>query len=210
MSAFLQAVRSATTFLDIGANTGIYSLAACAVNPSVHVIAFEPAPRIRERLRENVSVNAWERRIEIRAEAVAGGVATASFHVPAGDLPCTSSLHPEGFRKLPGALIEVETTSVDAFMSGRDPADLLKIDVEGFENAVLDGMRDILERRPPSIILEVNLDGPHTAVQKILERYGYAFYHLTPSGARPMDGLRPDASQVCRNYLCVPPGSASL
>jgi hypothetical protein len=48
--------------LDIGANCGIYSLLACAVNRSVSVIAWEPVPMLRERILLSVAENGfWNR-----------------------------------------------------------------------------------------------------------------------------------------------------
>jgi FkbM family methyltransferase len=49
--------RSAQTVFDIGANAGIFSLAALAVNPSAKVHAFEPTPEIAARLRATVAMN---------------------------------------------------------------------------------------------------------------------------------------------------------
>jgi FkbM family methyltransferase len=44
-------------FIDVGANTGIYSLLAAAANPVTEVFAFEPVPSIRLRLERNLSIN---------------------------------------------------------------------------------------------------------------------------------------------------------
>src|SRR5687767_2594144 len=50
------AVRS-SVFLDIGSNTGYFSLLATAANPDLRVFAFEPVPRIYERLERHMKIN---------------------------------------------------------------------------------------------------------------------------------------------------------
>ena len=52
--------RRATMILDVGANAGIYSLAALAVQPHATVHAFEPTPEIAKRLRETATLNALD------------------------------------------------------------------------------------------------------------------------------------------------------
>src|SRR6476619_920138 len=70
ISVFRELVKEARVFVDVGANTGIYSLIGLAANPKLRVIAFEPVPRIRQRLEENLVLNGWQTRCEIRGEAV--------------------------------------------------------------------------------------------------------------------------------------------
>jgi hypothetical protein len=45
------------TFIDVGANTGLYSLIAAAVSEDVNVVAFEPLPQIYAKLVENIRLN---------------------------------------------------------------------------------------------------------------------------------------------------------
>ncbi|MFQ5417297.1 MAG: response regulator, partial [Myxococcota bacterium] len=51
---FARLARRASVVLDIGANTGLFSLIACAANPDSKVIAFEPVDRVRDLLTENI------------------------------------------------------------------------------------------------------------------------------------------------------------
>ncbi len=52
------AIKSNTIF-DIGANTGVYSLLAKAVNPDSQVYAFEPIKRVFEKLEKNIQLNSY-------------------------------------------------------------------------------------------------------------------------------------------------------
>ena len=55
------AAKDAKVILDVGANAGIYGLAALAVQPDVTVHAFEPTPEIAARLRETARLNRLDR-----------------------------------------------------------------------------------------------------------------------------------------------------
>lgn len=204
VSVFIGLVVRARTFVDIGANTGIYSLLACAASPSVRVIAFEPVERVFDRLCRNVQLNEYLHRCRLRHEACSSELGKATFHVPYGDLPTSASLHVSGFRHSLGTVTDVCVTTVDAACADAGPIDLVKIDVEGFEDRVLSGMPNVLSRWRPALIIECNPDGPYRAVQTILANYGYRFYHLTDRGPQATCDIVPDPQQRFRNYLCLP------
>ena len=63
------AAREASVIFDVGANVGIYSLAALAVQPDLAVHAFEPTPEIAARLRQTATLNGL-RNLEVHQVAV--------------------------------------------------------------------------------------------------------------------------------------------
>ncbi|MDW8206689.1 MAG: FkbM family methyltransferase [Chloroherpetonaceae bacterium] len=193
--------RSALTF-DVGANTGLFALIACAANPQGHVVAFEPVPQVFARLQAQIRANQMEHRCTLRQEAVAAQSGITQFHVPDGEIPKSGSLNTHGFRGIHGALIEVPVTTIDTVAGSMGPVELIKIDVEGFEDQALEGARTVLSRYHPDIVVECNPDGPYRAVDRILSEYGYRFYHLRASGPEPVSRICPDETQQYRNYLC--------
>ena len=201
---FLDLARAAQVILDVGANTGVFTLLASAVNPAARVIAFEPLPRLGNALRENVNLNGWNDRIQVFGEAVTDQVGAAPFHVPRADVPTSASLNRNGFRGLEGDIILVPTTTLDASIDDETHIDLVKIDVEGFEDRVLRGMTRILSRWRPAIIVECNPDGPQRELEQVLSDRSYVFYHLGPRGPELRPHLLPDQTERCRNYLCLP------
>ena len=203
IKTFIDLIRGAKVFLDVGANTGIYSLIGLAINPKLQVIAFEPVPRIRRRLEENIRLNGWQDRCEVRAEAVSGSPGVAQFHIPYEECPTSASLNESGFRGFEGEVIAVPVTTLDEVCGELFALDVVKIDVEGFEDKALEGMKRILNRFAPDLLLECNPDGPMSQVQARLKELGYAFFHLTGSGAQLRPGLEPDPSERFRNYLCT-------
>jgi FkbM family methyltransferase len=201
-SVFYRLAREADTVLDIGANTGVFALIAGAANPCARVIAFEPAPNNFAKLEAHIRLNGWEDRCQARREAVSNACGVAQFHLPFGEVPTSASLHVDGFRGAAGRLIEVPMTTIDTVAAEVGKIDLIKIDVEGFEDKALEGMQRVLADSRPDLIVECNPDGPYREVEAILARFGYRFFHLRAQPV-PQEHILPDETQRCRNYLCT-------
>jgi len=196
ISIFYNLAQRSNLVLDIGANTGIFTLLACAANNNAKVISFEPVPSIYERLVSHAKMNEWEDRCQVRNEAVSNIIGAAKFHVPFGDVPKSASLEPQGFRGNKGILIDVPVTTIDAIISENEQVDLIKIDVEGFEDKVLEGMQRVLANSAPNIIVECNPDGPFLAVETILTRFGYRFFHMCGEKLVAVDKIIPDEKEI--------------
>lgn len=208
ISAFMAMVPRCEVFLDVGANTGVYSLIAAAISPTLRAVAFEPLPAALSRLDANVRLNGWSDRIRVVGKAVSDRSGTVPFHAPFGELPTSASLAPGGFRGVAGEVIQVESVRLDDEV-GDLPVDLVKIDVEFFEHDVIRGMPELLRRRRPILIVECHPDGPVQEVEDLLAPLGYRFVHLRP-GATAVVLDRIDASMpgASRNIVCVQPGTA--
>jgi FkbM family methyltransferase len=200
---FYKMAQSAQIVLDIGANTGFYTLLACTANPNARVIAFEPVPRVYEKLMEHIRINHFDDRCEAHRMAVSNFVGTVQMHVPFGDLPTSASLNTDGFRGFSGILVEVPVTTVDAVM-GDQPVDLAKIDVEGFEPQVLEGMRMTLRRFRPALFIECLPDGPYREVEEILKNLGYQIYLLSHNGPIQVEQVTP-RRMYHENFLFIHP-----
>jgi hypothetical protein len=79
--------------------------------------------------------------------------------------------------------------------------DFLKIDVEGFEDAVLAGASRVLSQFRPRIVLEANPGDPSDRMTKILSTHGYEFWLITDSGLERRSEIVP--VEAYRNWLCV-------
>jgi FkbM family methyltransferase len=200
---FYKMAQSAQIVLDIGANTGFYTLLACTASPNARVIAFEPVPRVYEKLMEHIRINHFDGRCEAHRMAVSNFVGTAQMHIPFGDLPTSASLNTDGFRGFSGILVEVPVTTVDAVM-GDKPVDLAKIDVEGFEPQVLERMRMTLRRFRPALFIECLPDGPYREVEEILKNLGYQIYLLSHNGPIQVEQVTP-RRMYHENFLFIHP-----
>src|SRR4051794_442140 len=131
--------------IDGGAGTGYYSLLAACASPENRVLAFEPDPLIRGLLQQNIDANRLASRIAVGAAALSEATGRGPLHVPSQDhgLIETSSSLESRFKARFSQVLEVEVTTLDdALASGAAEGQrvrILKIDVAGHEQAVLDG-----------------------------------------------------------------------
>lgn len=154
--ALTRELKPGATFYDIGANIGFVTLiAARLVGPTGRVVAFEPVPKNVAAIKENLALNGidW---VDVQETAMARHSGTASLIV--SDVSAFSRLAsvnvPTGARET----IEVRVDSVDEFLAcGSAPApDVVKIDVEGAELEVIEGMRNTLSEHRPVILCEIH------------------------------------------------------
>lgn len=145
-------VESATVVLDIGANTGIYSLIG-ATNKKATVYAFEPVPVVLDMLIQNVALNG--NRVKIKELVIGDYIGQETLYIPRQGWVDVASIN----KQFAEHFVVTDTmqelvcamTTVDSFLTEtsipREAVILAKIDVEGAENRVLKGMRATLEER---------------------------------------------------------------
>ncbi len=147
-------LQSAGLIVDVGANTGLYSLIAGRCGRAV--MAFEPVPAIREILQRNVDANRLERAITVMSAALSDrdGCGTLFLPDPSHGLIETSASLDAEFQAH-AYTIAVMTTSLDRLVDAATKAGVIKIDAEGHEAAVLRGAAGVIERDRPVLFVEV-------------------------------------------------------
>ncbi|HTD65130.1 MAG TPA: FkbM family methyltransferase [Candidatus Limnocylindria bacterium] len=142
-------LRAGMTVCDVGANIGVFSLfAAKLVGPQGRVIAFEPIPANVETLRANILLNRLSN-VTLLEKAAAETSGRMEIHL-SSLCGCHSLVSkPEASA---GKVLFVETVRLEELAECAS-IDLLKIDAEGAEIAVL---RSLGARRPRHLILEYN------------------------------------------------------
>jgi len=140
--AFQAAVCPGATVFDVGANVGAYSLLFGKwTKPGGKVYAFEPSPQTCARLMHHVRLNGLDDVIEVIPTAIADSCTKAAF----------TTAPPDGMHRLLSGpstcdAVLVPVMTLDAFCAERGVRpDVVKIDVEGFELAVLRGARQTLK-----------------------------------------------------------------
>ena len=143
--------------LDIGANVGDWTiLMAARVGPQGKVIAFEPVPYLAQTIVKTSRINrqGW---VEVQELALGSADGTTEFSV--------ERANSGGSRigRIAGdfSQISVKAARLDSFLAARPDiqrVDFVKIDVEGFEEAVLQGARDSLARFRPAVLFESGLE----------------------------------------------------
>ncbi|MBI4420276.1 MAG: FkbM family methyltransferase [Gemmatimonadetes bacterium] len=177
------------TAYDIGANVGVFSfLLASRVGPRGAVFAFEPEPNNYRQLERSVRLNRAPN-IILDRRAIGRTRGTARFDRRGGAFSGRLIGERPGYTPTDN-VITVETVSVDELVQdeGLPPPDLVKIDVEGNEGLVLEGMVRTLEAHGPVIICEVHthLGDAVERVRDLLVGHGYAIYS---SALEPVDEI---------------------
>jgi FkbM family methyltransferase len=150
----MREVRAGDHVAEVGASMGLYALAfAGRVGAGGHVTAFEPDPESASALEANVGVNGWQDRVTVIRAAVgqsSGHVRFASAH----GMESRIEMRPDVCDRV----ITVPMVTLDDALASRR-IDVIKIDVEGFEQQVIQGAQTILSeerRRPRAILVEVH------------------------------------------------------
>ena len=150
--AIQQHVLLGWTVLDLGAHIGYYTLLlAELVGPEGKVMAFEASPEIFAVLKENVHLNECSNVVLENRAVAASSRRLALRRNDAYPLSATSSI-------LSGRVaVEVEAVALDQLLgSGFDRVAFIKMDVEGAEAEALQGMRELLRRDHPLLLIEIH------------------------------------------------------
>lgn len=177
MAFVLHFLRSTDTFIDIGANVGSYTILG-AREAGARTFSFEPIPGTFDILESNVSINKVHKLVTTYNIGLGSQKGALKFtksydtvnHVVLDDTADTISVPIDRFDNI----IKLET-----------PA-LMKIDVEGFETEVLNGMPDTLaDKNLYAIIIELTGVGARYGfseddIHKKLLSYGFSPYTYAP------------------------------
>lgn len=212
------------TFVDVGANAGLYSvIASHAVGPTGRVIAIEPQPELAATVAENVALNAQDN-VTIKTLALGASAGTARLFQVSAINDGEATLQVCTSEKTYGEPISVRVETLSNLLEecGVRFVDGMKIDVEGNELAVLEGFTEWLRDHPPQFIFVECIDehlrrfGATTQdVLSFLQAYQYQILCLFRGHWRPIKsredharcGNSPDVlairrSAATRSKLC--------
>lgn len=163
--------RQSKIIVDIGANTGVYSLISGAVNPSATIYAFEPL--VYRLLEKNVSLNPFN--ITPSNVAISNREGVAEFFTDSTDFSYTASLNKEHQSESNTQSIKVKTQTLDNL---KIIPDLVKIDVERHEPEVIEGFLDTIHKHSPSMLIEVLDDNIGDRLRVLLKDTPYQYYSI--------------------------------
>lgn len=211
--AWLLLAKHARTIVDVGANTGLFSLTARCINPNAAIHSFEPNPEFYLTLeRNNDSNNAG---IIIHRSALSSEPGVLPMFMPqefAGNI-YSSSLSRDHYFKYQQTAPRIFDVRVEVFdeLAHRlaiENVDLIKVDAEGFDFKVLRGMEQTLMRDTPDVLIEVSSDEIGAGIEMLLPTTKYRYFNICEDGTFALtDRLKPTAG---RNYLVCRPTSAEL
>lgn len=157
-------------FVDIGANVGNHCLYVAKFLRPADVIVIEPNPQAIDILKANLWLNGLTEVVD--TSLLGFGLANKSGRADV-TVPASIGANNLGAARLtlgaPGGSVEVLTG--DDLLAGRK-VDFIKIDVEGMELPVLDGLQATISRDRPLIFIEVD-NGNFPGFQQWVERSHY-------------------------------------
>jgi len=179
--AMLRHIRPGMVCYDVGANVGFYTLFfSHLVGIGGRVLAFEPFPRNVALLRRHIELNHCAN-VTVFDAAVADREGTTLFEeAPSASMGRVSD----------HGSLAVECRRLDKVISeGFPPPDLIKIDVEGAEGAVLAGAVEMLQKYAPIIFLATHGPEQHQDCVAILKQHGYSVGGAAGEAADQTDEL---------------------
>jgi FkbM family methyltransferase len=206
---FEKILKAGQTVIDVGANQGIFTLLfSRLVGPAGRVIALEPAPSLFAALDANCQANGADN--VTRLAVAAGGVRSQ------GVLHC--SRFNSGDNRMSGSAggrsVAVDVVPIDELMPTGE-VDLVKIDVQGFELKVVQGMAALLDRShgvtacfeySPSGLGRADSD-PRELLDFFLQR-GFSLFELSDGGPAAVSrgeliGSTPTSDWSWRNIVAA-------
>jgi FkbM family methyltransferase len=146
-------IKNGGTFLDIGANIGYYSLMAANLG-ATKIIGVEPNPIVLDRFKANIKFNGFERQIKTFQIGIGEKQGALDLRLSQADMGGSSILN----TTLNSDKIKIKIIPLSELLKkqGVTKVDVLKIDIEGFEDKALFPYFETLDKKhyPRLIIME--------------------------------------------------------
>ena len=180
-----------SVLIDVGANTGTYSVFASKYAKVVH--AFEPYPLILPRLRQLIEENSIGN-IVVHPVGLGATELELPFTPPPDDNLGMASFVP-GFVQGKGDQIKLRIVPGDTYFpkAGITRVDFIKMDIEGYEKQALAGLQGMLRRYRPVVLMEVSINPALPNLFKSLQELHSAFpnhYDFFEITGRDIGGYR--------------------
>jgi FkbM family methyltransferase len=163
-------VKPNSVFYDIGANVGFYTLLGSSLVQSGKVVAFEPRPQNLVYLRRHIDLNGASN-VQVLEAAVADQNGLADFDL--GNNSLTGRL-------APGGRLAVRTVALDSLLQQEriPPPDCIKMDIEGGESLALQGARECLRTRKPTVMVATHGRDVERECRMQLQYMGYELQNI--------------------------------
>lgn len=149
MAFVLHLLSAGDSFIDIGANVGVYSI--LAASRGARTLALEPVPDTYEQLLNNIQINRFDDLIEAKNIGVSSKLDELKFSTQEG-----ATNHVLVDAESASKSLSVGVNSLDVIANGWHPL-MVKIDVEGFEREVIQGATSILSQASVlAVLIELN------------------------------------------------------
>jgi FkbM family methyltransferase len=215
---FIDIVRHTSTFFDIGANIGYYSLLASTVNKTIHVVGFEPARGPLNYFKKNVLLNNFNQ-IKVESIALSDKNGEIDFYEISNPKYQYLELNLAGESNTAGnvenrkyTINKVLTVTLDDYVRTNkiENIDLIKIDTEGTEHLILGNADNVLSIMKPIVICETLFERNEKELEAIFSKHGYFFYNHTLKGLEKTETLIREKENGVNNCFFVHPTKFDL
>ncbi len=213
---FMEMIRNASIFLDIGANIGYYSILAAKCNPHIKILAFEPFPDAITAFERNINKNQIQD-IDIVGYALSNKEGKTDFYYRVDNNFKQQKLELAGdnslvnFKNDEREKITVESITLDKYLSKHpvETVDIIKIDTETTEYLILQGAIDTIKKFRPVIFCEV-LKGFHESeIESYFNELDYLFYLVEPNSLKPCTSIS-QIDEEKNDFIFVPKEKSDL
>ena len=164
-------VKPGTTFYDIGANVGFYSLLAAKLVGSGSVYAIEPLAANVAYLRRHLELNRVGN-VEVMEMAISDEVGKLAFE--------SEGTRAMGRLGTAGSALVEGSTLASLLEEGRmAPPDCIKMDIEGAEYRALGAARECFARYRPKLFLALHGKEVHENCCRLLSSWGYDYQYMS-------------------------------
>jgi FkbM family methyltransferase len=200
-----QVLRPGMTFIDVGANDGLYTLfASSRVGVTGRVVALEPSSREFARLQRNLRLNGLTNVAALR-QAASDRSGVASLRLAEFGHEGLNTLGEFAYSIEQQASEEVSLITLDSLIASQNLSrvDFLKMDVEGGELNALKGAQSVLATHKPLILIEIveaalkHQGASRDSVLDFLQSFGYRFLIFGPNGRpEPVSAVTVDGVNI--------------
>ncbi len=198
LKVWIKLCEKATSIMDVGANTGIYSLIAATINPDCDIVAFEPVKRVSAMLEKNIRINNYKIKNVEKALSNFDGDAIVYDDLSSEHTYAVTVNKNLMVNKDKSSTVKIKTCRLDTYIEENNIThiDLIKIDVETHEAEVLEGFGKYLELFKPTILIEITYPEVAKKIQMIFQYLPYLYFNVNED-----DGLKQvDQITVSDNY----------
>lgn len=204
-------------YVDVGANVGVYAvLAAGCVGSTGSVVAIEANPRIALLLEDNLALNGFDTRsrtLKVAASDQDGQMVMYEFARHAGSHTLVAAVADYGIEKYSEAVNQITVPArrlTELFAENNiRSADILKIDIEGFELQAIRGAEDFLRAARPTLIVEwapnmMTVTSSQELYEVLSVDFGYIIKRITGDGQSVATSYAELMNASHSDILCTP------
>lgn len=209
LKLFIELSKKSECIVDIGANTGLFSVLSSIANSNSRIYSIEPYRINAERMKVNLNLN-YAKNVSVHELAIGDINGEIQLSIPENNSITDVSSINRNFSKKIYPYIKwssqnVKIKTLDDFaIENKIQINLIKCDVETYEMPVFKGADRILRESKPTIIFECFLDDERKIFfNNILVKYNYYVYLILDQGVVHLPEGFTDYS-IGLNYLITP------